>query len=130
MALLIFSCSFLYIFSFSVTSLFLCFSLPIFISFIFSHVSLCHLFPSLSTHASLYLLISSSTSLFSTFLSSGFSFHCSLFLPISSILTPVMTPRPLHPADYAKGFGGQYGIQKDRVDKVKYQNINVLGIVF
>lgn len=81
---------------------------------------LCHLFPSLSTHASLYLLISLSISLFSTFLSSGFSFHCSLFLPISSILTSVMTPRPLHPADYAKGFGGQYGIQKDRVDKVKY----------
>lgn len=28
------------------------------------------------------------------------------------------TPRFFFPTDYAKGFGGQYGIQKDRVDKV------------
>ena len=111
-----------------------CFSLPIshpsilsqvFFSpsfFIFSHPCL-----SLSSDFHTFSLIF----LFSSFLSSGLPSHCShsLFPYISSILTPLMTLRSFHPADYAKGFGGQYGIQKDRVDKVKHQNTSVLRMV-
>lgn len=91
-----------------------------------------HLFPYLPIHAALYLLILT-VSHPSLCLPHScllvFSSHYSLFPPISSNLTPIMTPRSFCPADYAKGFGGQYGIQKDRVDKVKYQNTNFLRIV-
>ena len=110
-------------------------------SFLFSHFSLFYLplFTSLSCpfslspflpipiHASLYplILILPHPSLFSTFLSSGLSSYKILYLHIPSILTLLMTLKPLCSADYAKGFGGQYGIQKDRVDKVKHQHTNI-----
>lgn len=82
-----------------------------------------HLFPSMPLCP-----LRHTSSLISVFHISVFhlSPYCSLLPHISSILTPLMTLRLFHPADYAKGFGGQYGIQKDRVDKVKLQNTNVL----
>lgn len=78
---------------------------------------------SISSHPCLTLssgsYTSSSISLFSSFLSSGLSSHCSLFPTHFQHFNS--SYNSFHPADYAKGFGGQYGIQKDRVDKVKYR---------
>lgn len=49
--------------------------------------------------------------------------------PHSQRVYLLMTHRTFCLTDYAKGFGGQYGIQKDRVDKVKYQQTIVLSRV-
>lgn len=92
--------------------------------------SLTSSFPSffLSFHPCLCLLVTTS----SVPLCSPFPCFQSVFpllsLPTSApcILTSCLTLRTFFLADYAKGFGGQYGIQKDRVDKVKHQDSHVL----
>lgn len=94
MVLLIFSCFFLYIFSFSMTFFFLCFPLPASLPFILSQVLSPPSFPYLPIQASLYpliLTVSHSSLCFPHSCLLVFSSHCSLFPPISSNLTPIMT---------------------------------------